>query len=282
VSAAPRRGLGSGLGALLGDEQTSAARPIPISQIRPNPQQPRTHFDSESLGELSRSIAELGVLVPIIVRRKADGFELIAGERRWRAAAAAQLETIPAIVREADDRESLEVAIVENLQRENLDPLEEAMGFQHLIETYGLAQHEVAERVGKAPATVSNALRLLALPQAVKAALRDGALTVGHAKALLALPEKDRVAFANVIVTRGLSVRAAEALVARQRGAGKELAPARAPRADADVAAVVERLRYKYGTHVAVVPRGAGGTIELRYADPADLTRIVDLLLDLP
>jgi ParB family chromosome partitioning protein len=279
MSAAPRRGLGSGLGALLGDEQPSAVRPIPVSQIRPNPQQPRTNFDPASLDELRRSIAELGVLVPIIVRRRGEGFELIAGERRWRAAAAAQLETIPAIVRDADDRESLEVAIVENLQRENLDPLEEAMGFQHLIDSYGLTQDQVAERVGKGRPTVTNALRLLALSPSIKAALRNGSLTAGHAKALLSVPQAEREDFARMIVARGLSVRAVEALAAKQKAPGSGPAPAK--NGNADVDAVVEQLRYRFGTHVSIVGRGQGGSIDIRYADQGDLMRIVDLLLDL-
>ena len=216
-------------------------------------------------------------MVPVIVRRAERGFELIAGERRWRAAVAAQLETIPAIVRDADDRESLEVAIVENLQRENLDPLEEAMGFQHLIETYELTQEQVAERVGKGRATVANALRLLTLSQPIKAALRSGTISGGHAKALLGLPETDRERVAAQIAVQGLSVRAVEALGQRQKSRRSP-----APNANSkDVEAVVERLRFRFGTHVSIIGRGAGGTIELRYADQADLTRIVDLLLDL-
>lgn len=274
---APRRGLGSGLGALLGEDTTSSVRAIPVSQIRPNPQQPRTTFDQGSLGELQRSIAELGVLVPVIVRRSEHGFELIAGERRWRAAAAAQLESIPAIVREADDRESLEVAIVENLQRENLDPLEEAMGFAHLIETYGLTQEQVAERVGKGRPTVANALRLLTLSQSIKAALRGGAISASHAKALLGIPEADRERVARQIAATGMTVRAVEGLAQRPK-VRKETA---APGHSNDVEAVVEQLRFRFGTHVAIAARGAGGTIEIRYSDQADLTRIVDLLLDL-
>jgi ParB family transcriptional regulator, chromosome partitioning protein len=276
MSATPRRGLGSGLGALLGDEASASVRPVPVVQIRPNPQQPRTNFDAAGLEELRRSIADLGVLVPIIVRRRDDGFELIAGERRWRAAVAAGLETIPAIVRDADDRESLEVAIVENLQRENLDPLEEAMGFQHLIDNYGLTQDQIAERVGKGRPTVANALRLLGLSQTIKASLRSGSLTPGHAKALLSLPESERELFARTIVARGLSVRAAEALVQRRRAPRTPVAA----KPSKDVDAVVNRLRYRFGTHVSIVGRGAGGVIEIRYADQGDLTRIVDLLLD--
>src|SRR5579875_322100 len=269
---AVRRGLGSGLGALLGESASaSPVRSIAVSQIQPNPQQPRSHFDETTLAELQRSIEEL----PVIVRRTDHGYELIAGERRWRAALAAKLETIPAIVREADDRESLEVAIVENLQRENLDPLEEAMGFSHLIESYGLTQDEVAERVGKGRATVANALRLLTLSQPIKAALRSGAITVGHAKALLALPEGERERVAAQIAATGMTVRAVEALAQRRKSRKRPAPKASSP----DLDAVTERLRYRLGTHVAIVPRGGGGTIEIRYADQGDLTRVVDLLL---
>jgi ParB family chromosome partitioning protein len=182
-------------------------------------------------------------------------------------------------VRDADDRESLEVAIVENLQRENLDPLEEAMGFQHLIDSYGLTQDQVAERVGKGRPTVTNALRLLALSPSIKAALRNGSLTAGHAKALLSVPQAEREDFARMIVARGLSVRAVEALAAKQKAPGSGPAPAK--NGNADVDAVVEQLRYRFGTHVSIVGRGQGGSIEIRYADQGDLMRIVDLLLDL-
>lgn len=276
MSTPPRRRLGSGLDVLLGEDRSGGLRQISVAQIHPNPQQPRKHFDAVSLDELRRSVAELGVLVPILVRRAEDGFELIAGERRWRAAIAANLETIPAIVREADGRESLEVAIVENLQRENLNPLEEAMGFQHLIETYGLTQEEVADRVGRARATVTNALRLLGLSDPIKASLRNGALSAGHARALLAIPESERELVAKRIVARGMSVRAVEALAAQERPKRKR---ATATAASNDLEAATEQLRYHLGAHVAIEPRGAGGSIEIRYADQADLIRIVDLLL---
>jgi ParB family chromosome partitioning protein len=201
---APKRGLGRGLGALLGDPIAPPSAPagrgllqVPVAAISPNPHQPRVTFAPGALDELRASIAEFGVLVPIIVR-KLDGekYELIAGERRWRAATAAGLATVPAIVRAADDRESLEVAIVENLQRENLDPLEEAMGFAHLMEAHDFTQEQVAQRVGRSRPAVANALRLLTLSDAIKALVRDGQLTAGAARALLALPVEKREAIA--------------------------------------------------------------------------------------
>jgi len=281
-----RRGLGRGLGALLGEggtsDVTTPAPPrrdgvpqIPVAAIRPNPRQPRTSFDEAALAELRDSIAAFGVLVPIIVREAGDGYELIAGERRWRAAQAAGLETIAAIVRRADDRESLEVAIVENLQRENLDALEEAMGFAHLMETYDYTQEQVARRVGRSRPAVTNALRLLSLPDSVKQLVREGKLNAGHARAILALPPELRESIARRAVAEDLSVRAVERLA--HDGGAKRRRPA-AARAGEDEE-YVQRLRYRYATQVRVVGGKRGGTIELRYADAADLMRIVDLLL---
>jgi ParB family transcriptional regulator, chromosome partitioning protein len=282
-----KRGLGRGLGALLGDAATSdvttaqqrreALPQIPLAKIGPNPHQPRKTFAPGALDELRASIATFGVLVPIIVRERGDGYELIAGERRWRAAQAAGLETIPALVRRADDRESLEVAIIENLQRENLDPLEEAMGFAHLMETYEFTQEQVAERLGRSRPAIANALRLLSLPDSIKAFVRDGRLTAGHARAILTLPPERREILARRAVEEGLSVRALEKLAqdaAPQRARAKHAAPR--PAADEEF---VERLRYRFATQVRVVTQERGGTIEFRYADPSDLIRIVDLLL---
>jgi len=281
-----KRGLGRGLGALLGDggtaDVTTAAprrdlQQLPVARIVPNPNQPRRTFGAASLEELRASIAAFGVLVPVIVRERGDGYELIAGERRLRAARAAGLETIPALVRAADDRESLEVAIIENLQRENLDPLEEAMGFAHLVETYGFTQEQVAERVGRSRPAIANALRLLSLSDTIKALVRDGALTAGHARAILAFPPERRETMARRAVAEGLSVRALEKL------AGAGAAPRTRTRTTAATSdgdpALLEALRYKFATHVRVVAQERGGTIELRYADPDDLMRIVDLLL---
>jgi len=280
-----KRGLGRGLGALLGDAGTadvttpshkrSDLPQIPVAKIRPNPHQPRTNFAPGALDELRASIATFGVLVPIIVRERGDGFELIAGERRWRAAQAAGLETIPALVRAADDRESLEVAIIENLQRENLDPLEEAMGFAHLMETYEFTQEQVAQRVGRSRSAIANALRLLSLSDAVKALVRDGRLSAGHARAILALPPERRESTARRAAEEQISVRALERMAQ-----AASVKPRRAvqPKPESDDE-FVARLRYRYGTQVRVHAHDRGGAIEFRYADPDDLVRIVDLLL---
>jgi len=278
-----RRGLGRGLGALLGDDRSARdgdgrLAQIPVGAIRPNPQQPRTTFEPEALSELEQSIRELGVLVPIIVRPLGgDLYELIAGERRWRAAAAAKLETIPALVRRDDDRSSLELALVENLQRKDLDPLEEAMGLQHLIDEYDFTQEQLAQRIGRGRATIANTLRLLGLSDPVKAHLRAGTITFAHARALLALEPAERETVAVRIARDGLSVRDVERL-------GKRRVPKAAPAAPArklpDIEAVESRMRYRLGAPVAIV-RGASGNgrIEIRFADDADLTRIVDVIL---
>jgi ParB family chromosome partitioning protein len=282
----PKRGLGRGLGALLGDAPTTDVTTAPprglqhiaLARIVPNRNQPRKTFDPATLDELRASIAEFGVLVPIIVRASDDHFELIAGERRWRAANAAGLDTIPAIVRQADERESLEVAIIENLQRENLDPLEEAMGFAHLMEAYGFTQERVAERLGRSRSAVANTLRLLALPDGAKALLRSGAITAGHARALLALPPERRDVIAERIARDGLTVRAVEELARPAARTRKAAAPVQDITHTNDNEALLERLRYTFATHVALVPREHGGVIEIRYADESDLMRIADLL----
>lgn len=279
----PARGLGRGLGALLGEPRERAPAgdalvQIPVERIRPNPAQPRQSFAPESLAELAASIRELGVLVPIIVRTGANSgeYELIAGERRWRAASAAGVATIPAMVRSVDDASSLELAIVENLQREDLDPLEEAMGFAHLVEEHGFTQERLAERLGKSRPSIANALRLLALSDAIKARVRARELSAGHARALLAVPESGREALAERAVREGLTVRDLERLAAK----GEHPAtPRRAVQRDPHVESVEERLRFQLGTRVAVVPGGRGGRIEIRYVDDADLMRIVDTLL---
>jgi ParB family chromosome partitioning protein len=272
-----KRGLGRGLDALLGPDRgahsaSNGLVEIRVDAIRPNPRQPRKTFAPAALAELEQSIRELGVLVPILVRPvpialgERPAYELIAGERRWRAASAARLETVPAIVRDADDRSSLEVAVVENLQRADLDPLEEAMGFAHLIEEYGYTQERLAERIGKSRPAVANALRLLNLSDPIKALVRSGALTVGHARALLAVDASERQGLAERIVRDGLTVRDVERFGERRR-----------PSPDRD--ALEARLRYALGAPVAIVGGTKGGRIEIRYADEGDLGRIVEALL---
>jgi ParB family transcriptional regulator, chromosome partitioning protein len=282
---APRRGLGRGLGALLGDAAVPTAssqeivRDIPLAEITPNPFQPRKTFAAEPLDELKASIAEYGVLVPVIVRRQGDGYELVAGERRWRACAALQRPTIPAIVRASDDRQTLELAIVENLQREDLNPLEEAAGFAHLIEEHGLTQDELARRLGKSRPSIANTLRLLGLSNAIKAMLVDGRLSAGHAKALLAAPEAARDALAQRAVAEGLTVRALERITGSPPPSAAKPPPAQRALSPEE-RDFESRLRELFGTHVAVVRYERGGRIEIRFGDDAELARLGDLLLD--
>jgi len=280
----PKRGLGKGLGALLGDAPVptsptadDALREIPVARITPNPFQPRKHFDATAMDDLKSSIAEYGVLVPIIVRRRGENFELVAGERRWRACAGLQRPTIPAIVRESDDRDSLEVAIIENLQRENLNPIEESAGFASLMDEYGFTQEDLAQRLGRSRPAIANALRLLALPDAIKAMLVDGRLTAGHGRALLAAPAHDRLRLAERAAREGISVRTLEKL----SGAVKTpVASGRARELSPDEAEFEQRLRERYGTHVALVRGGKGGKIEFRFSSENELLRLSDLLLE--
>lgn len=278
---APKRGLGRGLDALLGatsvDSTREAMREIPVDRITPNPFQPRKSFERGALEELKRSIAEYGVLVPIIVRSRSGGFELVAGERRWRACAELRRATIPAIVRAGDERDTLEVALIENLQRENLNPLEEAAGFAALIEEHGFTQDDVANRIGKSRPAVSNALRLLALPDAVKAMLADGRLSAGHARALLAADPPLRVALAERALREGLTVRVLERLTGAVASTKKKEAAAR--ELSAEERDFETRLRERYGTRVLVVRGARGGRIELRFGSEDELIRLGDLLL---
>ena len=286
MSNAPKRGLGRGLGALLGDTRSVAPpaslaegiREIPIDRIRPNPHQPRKRFDAEGLNELQASIAEHGVLVPILVRERGDAYELIAGERRWRACAALQRVSVPAIVRRSDDRESLEVAIVENLQREDLNALEEAAGIADLIESHDFTQEQVAQRLGKSRPSVTNALRILTLSEPIKALIAEGKVSAGHAKALLGAPENARLQLARRIASDGLSVRALEKIVARLQAPPSASHPT-ARSISPDDRDFEDKLRRRLGARVALRRAQQGGTIEIRYADETDLIRIADLLL---
>ncbi len=284
----PKRGLGKGLGALLGDGPVptspvatappiadEAMREIPVGRITPNPFQPRKSFDAAAMDELKASIAEYGVLVPVIVRKRGDNFELIAGERRWRASAALGRSTIHAIVRESDDRDSLEVAIIENLQRENLNPLEEAAGFASLMDEHGFTQEDLAQRLGKSRPAVANALRLLALPDAIKAMLADGRLSAGHGRALLSARAEDRLKLAQRAVAEGLSVRALEKLAG-----GAKPAPPALRELSPDEHAFESQLRERFGVRVALVRAGNGGKIEFRFGDEDELMRLSDLLLE--
>jgi ParB family chromosome partitioning protein len=300
--------LGRGLGALLGAPSPSG-RPVPphvpatappppgsepgtapeqvaLSRIRPCGFQPRKDFTAESLRELADSIREQGILQPLVVRPAGDGFELIAGERRWRAAQLAGLTQVPVVIRQADDRTVLELALIENLQRENLNPIEEAQGYAQLLDQFQLSQEQAAARVGKSRAAVANAVRLLNLPADVQTHVREGRLSAGHAKVLLGLTGQERQASAaQRVVQDRLSVRQTEELVARwQRPAdpaqgGATAAPgATAETRDPHVARLEDRLRERLGTKVHLRYRGGKGAIEIRFFDDDDLERVLSLL----
>lgn len=305
MSEPKRRGLGRGLDALIvsteaGDGQSGASladgessaehraavRQLPIAAIETNPHQPRTHFDDEALDELAESIRVHGIIQPLLVAenpQRPDLYWLIAGERRWRAAQRAGLDSVPAIVREATPRDLVELAIIENVQRADLHPLEEAAAYAALIESHGLTQAEVAERVGKSRPAVANSIRLLQLPQAAHTALQGGAITSGHARALLALDEAEQVEEAvAAIIANGLNVRQAEALVKRLLTAPeppptKSAAPISA--ATAQVSRMEEGIRRALGTKVAINRNSQGaGKVTIHFYNDDDLEAIYNLI----
>jgi len=281
MTARPERsqGLGRGLASLI--PQRSAGQPgtleIATSRIRPNPRQPRKRFDPESLATLTASITEHGVLQPILVTETIDGYQLVAGERRLRAAQAAGLDRIPAVVRQLADREQLELALVENLQREDLDPLETADAYRQLIEEFGFSQDDLATRIGRARSTVANTLRLLDLAPGVQAAVADGRLTEGHGRALggLAPGLQDRVL--DSVIGQDLSVRQTEELVRRLREPKSEPGPP-IRRADPDLERVEEDLRRALGTKVSLARSRRGGRIVIEYYSDEELGRLYERL----
>jgi ParB family transcriptional regulator, chromosome partitioning protein len=274
-----KRGLGRGLGALLSSTPTEADSliEVEIDQIEPNPNQPRKLFDSNALNELAASIRTSGVIQPVIVRRQGAGFQLVAGERRWRAARQAGLPRVPAIVREVTDAESLELALVENLLREDLNPMEEAEAYDKLLARFGWTQEECAQRVGKERSSIANALRLLRLPSPIQDDLRAGRLTMGHARALLALTTPaEQLELRDEILAHDWSVRATEDTV-RTTTAGRPRRP-KQRRRSAELAAVEETLQRALMTRVRIVGSERQGRIEITYANAEELERLAGLL----
>lgn len=276
-------GLGRGLGALLGDDvlkpESTGTLSLPISQVERCSSQPRKSFDEASLTELADSIREHGIIQPLTVRKLSSGYyQIIAGERRWRAARIAGLKEVPAVVIEADDQKASELALVENLQREDLNPMEEAAGFQALIQTYHMTQEEAAKRVGKSRSAVTNALRLLGLNPTVRKQVESGQLSAGHARALLPLTAPAQVRTAATVIESGLSVRQTEALVKRLLAEKKEEEPP-APSKEVDYAAEAQReLSTKLGRGVRIVNGKKKGRIELEYYDLDDLNNLLEAL----
>jgi ParB family chromosome partitioning protein len=281
-----------GLSALLGEARPAAAEPtaarggvneIEIALIRPNPSQPRVHFDEAAIDELAQSIGERGVLQPILLRPAGDGFEIIAGERRWRAAQRAQLHRIPAIVREVDDQSTAELALIENIQRQDLNAIEEAEGYRQLIKRHGHTQDGVAQIVHKSRSHVANLLRLLELPPLVREMLARGDISMGHARAIATADDPE--ALAEEIVSRDLSVRQAEDRVRQEKsrpGPGSDIARASARNAahaiDPDLAALERQLGDMLGLKVQVAHKGQGGTVTLHYSSLDQLDMICQRL----
>ena len=300
---APRRsGLGKGLNSLIpsgpageGPSGSASLVEIPVRDLVPNPNQPRVHFDEESLAELSASIKEIGVLQPLLVRRLSDGsYQLIAGERRWRAAQRAGLATVPAVVKETDDMSSVEQALVENLHRQDLSPLEEASAYQQLIDDFSLSHDDVAKRVGKSRSTVTNTLRLLNLPPAVQSLLADGRLSAGHAKALLGTTDRAfQESLARRAATEEWTVRAVEEAVRDRSGGGSSGSSGTSggsggstPRPVGLPPAGLLELETLLGdylsTRVAVKMANKRGTVTVEFADLEDLERIYRLMTEGP
>lgn len=280
-------GLGRGLGALLGDDvlntESTGSLSLPISQVETCSSQPRKLFDEAALAELADSIREHGIIQPLTVRKLSSGYyQIIAGERRWRAARLAGLQEVPAIVIEADDRKAAELAMIENLQREDLNPMEEAAGFQSLMENYHMTQEEAAQRVGKSRSAVANALRLLGLTPGVRELVEQGKLSAGHARALLPLSPDLQKSAASTVLLQGLSVRETERLakkLGKEPPAEAEPIGGKQPSADVDYADVAQRdLSSRLGRGVKIVTGRKKGRIELEYYGLDDLNDLLDAL----
>jgi ParB family chromosome partitioning protein len=288
VNPARKRGLGRGLDALIPKEEAppGPVQSLPVSSLRPNRFQPRTHFDEAAIEELAESIRAQGVIQPLVVApdTQGDGYVIVAGERRWRASRRAGLNEVPVVVREvADDRELLELALVENLQRSDLNPLEEADAYLMLQEKFSLSQEEIAARVGKARTTVTNALRLLRLPEEVRDMLRGGHLSAGQARPLLGMATSDeQVKLAERAVREGLSARDMERLAAEPRNAVPGTAPKKKPARTVEVhtAAAEEKLTRRFQTKVEIRRRGKGGVMQISFHSEEELMRLYDILMD--
>jgi ParB family transcriptional regulator, chromosome partitioning protein len=278
-----RPALGRGLSALIPDSPAASAvtdRALEVDSdlLRPNKFQPRTHMDDERIEELSRSIRSNGIIQPIVVRKVDSGYEIIAGERRWRAAQRVGLLKVPVVVRDLPEDRLLPVALIENIQREDLNPIEEAHAYRRLVDEFHLTQEQIADAVGRDRSSVANFLRLLRLPQEVRSNLASGALSMGHARALLGLAEEEsQLQFARNIVAGNLSVRETEALI---RKAQTSPAPKPAPQKDVHTRAAEDKLHLALGTRVRIVRRGKGGKLEVDFTSEDELQRIYEYLTE--
>jgi len=280
-----RVALGKGLGALIpefGKEESRTLLFCGIEEIVPNRSQPRKHFDESKLQELAESIKEKGILEPLIVRRVDGGYELIVGERRWRAAQKAGLKEVPVLVKEIEGREALEFSLIENLQREDLNPIEEAEAFKRLIEEFNLSQGELATRIGKDRTTIANVLRLLKLPSEIRNHLLQNRITSGHARAILSLETKEKQKeLCALIIQKGLSVREAEALAKRWSEKPKRVVTPtkRGSDLESQLSSLQDSLRRHLGTKVHITQKGKRGKIEIEYYSFEDLERIIEAIL---
>jgi ParB family chromosome partitioning protein len=280
-----RKALGRGLGALLSSDRTidlgSEPTEVELDSIVPGSMQPRTHFDEASLQSLAESIRSHGIVQPLLVRRRGDGYELIAGERRWRAAKLAGLAKVPVVVKEVPDDSLLEIALIENIQREDLNPIEEAQAYKKLIETVGLTQEALASRVGRDRSYITNYLRLLRLPDDLQQLVIEGRLSTGHARTLLALTHVDlQRRMARKIIDDGLSVRATELLVHKSSAEQPAKKSAASPPDDPNIRAAESKLRRALGTQVKITQTVEGkGKIEISFFDTSDLDRVYNLIM---
>jgi ParB family chromosome partitioning protein len=278
-----KKGLGKGLGALIPDADLLSQTGehffyCEIEEITPNPYQPRHHVRDRALDELVESVREKGVLQPLLVRKAGQGYQLIAGERRWRAAQMAGLQRVPVIIKESTEPEAFELALVENIQRKDLNPVEEAEAYSRLHQEFRLSQEEIAKKIGRDRSTVANVMRLLKVPERIRTDLLDGTMTMGHARALLALPDASlQVQARDAIIKRGLSVRDAERLVQgllqkrkRRKTAGAD---------DGDLRPILDQLIRHFSTRVRIARRGKRGKIQIEFFSEEDLRRILDLLM---
>lgn len=278
-----KRALGKGLSALIPPREIIFAKggqekvvQVPISQVKTNKYQPRVEFNQEKLNELISSIKEKGIIQPVLVRRTIDGYELIAGERRLRAAKSLHLENISAIVKEVNDVDMLEISLIENIQREGLNPIEEANAFERFITEFNFTQEKIAQALGKDRSTIANTIRLLALPKKIQDLISRGTISAGHAKALLSLPtETDQVRVCNLVINKGLSVRETEKLVARRTSGALKL---KEIKKDSYIEDITSQLQHILGTRVKIFHGKKRGSIQIEYYSLEDLNRILDIL----
>ncbi len=279
---AKRPALGKGIGALLDSATQEGNRKYflcPIEELKPHADQPRKSFDNDKLEELAASIREKGVIQPLVVRREADHYQIIAGERRWRASQKAGLREVPVVIQDVSEDWALEMALIENIQREDLNPIEEAEAYRNLMDGFDLTQDEVARRVGKERPTVANSLRLLRLPKIVQQDVIAGQFSMGHARALLSMEsDEEIIQLRNQVAGKGLSVRELEALIRKLKSAGTVVKKKTVKKMDPELEHLAAEMKRALGTNVKIIPAGKGGRIEISYYAAKDLDRLMEII----